>query len=77
MRTGWNGGALLGADRDTAVGLSRPPSDAFPGSGAVVLVGVAPEQGRAAEPMDVVEGRQAAGVGLCRSSPPTLAGTCA
>ena len=34
-----------------------------PSSGAVVLVGVAPQPGGAAESVDLVEGRQAAGVG--------------
>ena len=56
------GGAVLRDDWGAAVKLPRPPSDDQPSSGAVVLVGVAPQPGGAAESVDLVEGCQAAGV---------------
>ena len=73
------GGAVLGADRGAAGGLPAAPGDDQPGARPVVLVGVAAQPGRAADLVDVVEGRPAgrAGRRTCRGSPPTRPGICA
>ena len=52
-------GAVLGADRRAAVGLSRPPGEDQPGAGPAVPVGVAPQLRAAGDLVDLVEGRAA------------------